>query len=138
MHHATDHIDVRTRGQGFYNVTDPIRSWLAQQKISSGLLTIWCQHTSASLVVQENADPDVRADLLDALRGLAPEDAAYRHAIEGPDDMPAHIRSMLTQVSLSIPIIEGHMALGTWQAIYLCEHRNAAQTRRLALHGMGT
>ncbi|HVY16777.1 MAG TPA: secondary thiamine-phosphate synthase enzyme YjbQ [Rhodopila sp.] len=137
MRQATRYLDVPTQGQGFHDVTGPIRSWVASQKIADGLLTIWCQHTSASLTVQENADPDVRADLLDALDRLAPEGGGYRHTIEGADDMPAHIRSMLTQVSLSIPIIGGGLTLGTWQAIYLIEHRRATQTRRLALHLLG-
>jgi len=137
MRQATRQIDIRTQGQGFYDVTDPIRSWIASSTLRTGLLTIWCQHTSASLIVQENADPDVRSDLLDALRRIAPEDTGYRHATEGPDDMPAHIRSALTQVSLSIPVIDAKPALGTWQAIYVCEHRDAPQTRHLVLHLLG-
>lgn len=137
MQQATHTIEVPTRGQRFYNVTAPIQAWVRSQGIGTGLLTIWCQHTSASLIVQENADPDVQADLLDALRRLAPEGAAYRHSTEGPDDMPAHIRSVLTQVSLSIPVVDARLTLGTWQAIYLCEHRTAPQRRRLTLHLLG-
>src|SRR4051812_14790626 len=122
MRQATRQLEVTTQGQGFYDVTIPIGSWVSSLTLRTGLLTIWCQHISASLVVQENADPDVRADLLDALRGLAPEDALYRHTTEGSDDMPAHIRSALTNVSLSIPVTDAKLALGIWQAIYLCEH----------------
>jgi secondary thiamine-phosphate synthase enzyme len=137
MRQATRQIEVATQGQGFYDVTGPIQSWVSSLTLRTGLLTIWCQHTSASLIVQENTDPDVRSDLLDALRRIAPEETRYRHATEGPDDMPAHIRSALTQVSLSIPVVDARPALGTWQAIYLCEHRDAPQTRRLVLHLIG-
>jgi secondary thiamine-phosphate synthase enzyme len=105
--------------------------------MTTALLTLWCQHTSASLLVQENADPDVQADLLTAFRRLAPEDAGYRHTTEGPDDMPAHIRTALTQVNLSIPVQNGATALGTWQGIYLFEHRDAPQVRRVVLHLLG-
>lgn len=102
-----------------------------------GLLTLFVRHTSASLTIQENADPSVRPDLLDALDRLAPRSHAYRHAQEGPDDMPAHIRSMLTDVSLQVPVSEGRMALGTWQGIYLLEHRDAPHRRQVVLHYLG-
>ena len=118
-------------------VTDPIRRWVDEQSLGSGLLTVWCRHTSASLLVQENADPDVRADLLAFFRRVVPENAGYRHQDEGPDDMPAHIKAALTQTQLSIPLIEGRLALGTWQGIYLFEHRTAPHRRELALHLLG-
>ena len=101
------------------------------------MLTLWCRHTSASLLVQENADPDVRADLLDAFAAIAPEHAAYRHSAEGPDDMPAHIRAALTPVQLTIPVGEGRLMLGIWQGIYLFEHRSAPHRREIVLHVVG-
>ena len=101
------------------------------------MLTLWCCHTSASLLVQENADPDVRADLLDAFAGIAPEAAAYRHSAEGPDDMPAHIRAALTPVQLTIPVGESRLVLGTWQGLYLFEHRDAPHRREIVLHLLG-
>src|ERR1700744_4405572 len=107
-------IPVPTTGQALYNVTAPVRAWVSGQGIDIGLLTLWCRHTSASLIVQENADPDVRADLLDFFRRVVPEDARYRHDAEGPDDMPAHIKAALTQTSLTIPIAHGQPTLGTW------------------------
>jgi secondary thiamine-phosphate synthase enzyme len=130
-------LQVHTDGQRLYNITDPVCRWVSTQRMTTALLTLWCQHTSASLVVQENADPDVQADLLTAFRRLAPENAGYRHTTEGPDDMPAHIRAALTQVNLSIPVENGVPVLGTWQAIYVFEHRDAPQTRRVALHLLG-
>jgi secondary thiamine-phosphate synthase enzyme len=102
-----------------------------------GLLTVFVQHTSASLTIQENADPDVQADLLDALAGLAPENAGYRHTVEGPDDMPAHIKALLTQTSLSIPVAAAAPLLGTWQAVYLIEHRTAPHRRDISLMFVG-
>ncbi|HQT77809.1 MAG: hypothetical protein B7Z80_10655 [Rhodospirillales bacterium 20-64-7] len=131
-------LTVETRGQALYDITKPVHAWTAQQGIRTGLLTLFCRHTSASLTIQENADPDVRADLIDFLRRLVPEDGRYRHSIEGPDDMPAHIKSVLTQASLSIPVQRGTPTLGTWQAIYLFEHRTAAQTRSIVLHLLGS
>jgi secondary thiamine-phosphate synthase enzyme len=131
-------MTVATRGRGLTDVTEPTRRWVAAQAIPTGLLTIWCRHTSASLIVQENADPDVRADLADFLARLAPDDPSlYRHTAEGPDDMPAHIRAALTAVQISIPVAEGRPVLGTWQAIYLCEHRAAPHRRELVLHLIG-
>jgi secondary thiamine-phosphate synthase enzyme len=107
-------------------------------RAADGLLTLFIRHTSASLTIQENADPDVLRDLADALDRFAPRKHPYRHDMEGPDDMPAHIRSMLTAASLSIPVVCGRLVLGTWQAIYLVEHRDAPHTREIALHYVGT
>jgi secondary thiamine-phosphate synthase enzyme len=132
---VTHRLEIRTRGKGLYPFTRDVAAWIASKKISTGLLTIFIQHTSASLVIQENADPDVTLDLADFFERLAPEnDARYRHSTEGPDDMPAHIRSALTQTSLSIPVIEGRMALGTWQGLYVFEHRSDPQRRSVVLH----
>ena len=131
-------VSVRTRGQGLYDVTPFVRGWLVGKDISTGLLTVFCRHTSASLIVQENADADVQRDLLTFFRRLVQEDRGlYRHLTEGPDDMPAHIRSALTLTQLSIPIGSGQLTLGTWQAIYLFEHRSGPQNRELALHVIG-
>lgn len=131
-------ISVPTRGKGLYSVTRSIAAWLAECGIRQGLLTLFIQHTSASLVVQENADPDVQGDLEKFFSRLVPEgDPLYDHTTEGPDDMPAHVRSALTQTSLSIPVVDGSMALGTWQGIYVFEHRAGAQRRQVMLHLMG-
>ncbi|WP_431266822.1 secondary thiamine-phosphate synthase enzyme YjbQ [Dankookia sp. P2] len=132
-------IEIVTRGRGLVAITDQICDWVTQQVIVTGLLTIWCRHTSASLLVQENASPDVRADLETFLARLVPDGCAgrYRHAEEGPDDMPAHIRSALTQTQLSIPVADGLPVLGTWQGIYLWEHRMAPHRRELVLHLLG-
>lgn len=132
MHHT---LEIRTRGKGLYPCTREVADWLASTKAETGLLTLFIQHTSAALVIQENADPDVVLDLADFFERLAPEsDPRYRHDTEGPDDMPAHIRSALTQTSLSIPVIGGRMALGTWQGIYVFEHRSGPQRRRVILY----
>ena len=138
MKQAIDTIRVATTGQGLYDITHPIRTWIGQQVIETGLLTVWCLHTSASLLVQENTDPDVRSDLLDFFRRVVPEGSHYRHDMEGPDDMPAHIKAALTQTSLSIPVQHGVPTLGTWQAVYLFEHRSERQSRGLTLHIIGT
>jgi len=130
---ATARLVVETRGQGFVEITGAARDALAQAGIAQGLMTAFCRHTSASLAIQENADPDVTRDLLDALDGLAPRTAPYRHGSEGPDDMPAHIRSMLTGPSVSIPIVAGALALGTWQGLYLVEHRDRPHRREVLL-----
>jgi secondary thiamine-phosphate synthase enzyme len=138
MRQATHRLAVSTRGQGLYDITREVEQWLGEQKIRTGLLTVFLQHTSASLTIQENADPDVIADLNDFLRRLVPEDnKQYRHTVEGPDDMPAHIRAALTMTQLSIPIVEGELALGTWQGIYVFEHRRHGHRRTLALHVAG-
>jgi len=131
VHHT---LEIRTRGKGLYPCTREVAAWVASTKSNTGLLTLFIQHTSASLVIQENADPDVVLDLADFFERLAPENYRYRHDTEGPDDMPAHIRSALTQTSLSIPVIGGRMALGTWQGIYVFEHRSGPQRRSVVLH----
>jgi secondary thiamine-phosphate synthase enzyme len=137
MQQALHTIHIETHGQALYDVSRPIRSWVRDQGIATGLLTVWCRHTSASLIVQENADPDVQADLLDFFRRTVPETARYRHTTEGPDDMPAHIKAALTQTSLAVPVQDGAPVLGTWQAIYLFEHRTEPQRRSIVLHLLG-
>ncbi len=137
MRQALHRIIVETIGQGFLDVTPALARWVADQRIGVGLLTVWCRHTSASLLVQENADPAVRADLQTFFRRLAPEAADYRHADEGPDDMPAHIRAAVLPTQLAVPIQDGRLTLGTWQAIYLVEHRRTPHRRELALHLIG-
>lgn len=135
MTQSTHQLRVQTRGKGFYEFTREIRAWLGDKKAGTGLLTVFCQHTSASLVIQENADPDVVADLSDFFARLVPEDTSlYRHTAEGPDDMTSHIRSALTQTQLSIPIHDGKLALGTWQGVYLFEHREHPHRRSIILH----
>jgi secondary thiamine-phosphate synthase enzyme len=134
-HHT---LEVATRGKGLYPFTHEVSKWIAAAGVADGLLTLFVQHTSASLVIQENADPDVVLDLADFFERLAPEgDRRYRHTTEGPDDMPAHIRAALTQTSLSIPVVDGRMTLGTWQGIYLFEHRSAAYRRSVVLQLLG-
>ncbi len=138
MRQATHVFRVETRGRGLIEITGAAADWLSGQGIATGLLTLFCRHTSASLTIQENASPDVRADLEAALERLAPEaPGLYQHADEGPDDMPAHIRAALTGASLSIPVIGGRMALGTWQGIFLFEHRRRPHRREVAAHVMG-
>lgn len=134
---ASHKLRVTTRGKGFVEITDDLRRWLRGISAGNGLLTVFVCHTSASLTIQENADPNVRRDLMTTLDRLAPEDALYTHAEEGLDDMPSHIKSMLTEVSLSIPVMDGRMALGTWQGIYLIEHRAAPHERNIALSFLG-
>jgi secondary thiamine-phosphate synthase enzyme len=128
---------VETEGPGFTEITEALSRWVFGTGVLNGLLTVFCRHTSASLLIQENADPDVRQDLLTALDRLAPREAGYVHSTEGPDDMPAHIRTMLSEVSLSIPVVEGQMVLGTWQGVYLAEHRDRPHTRDLIVHLIG-
>ena len=131
-------MHVATRGKGLYPVTPEIAHWIASTGIGTGLLTVFCQHTSASLLIQENADPDVVLDLASYFERLAPENhPSYRHTAEGSDDMPAHLRAALTATSLSIPVIGGKMALGVWQGVYLFEHRAAPHRRSIALHLSG-
>jgi secondary thiamine-phosphate synthase enzyme len=131
----THQIHIATHGKRLYDFTREIEKWLDGHKTQTGLLTVFCQHTSASLVIQENADPDVVADLADFMTRLVPEDARlYRHTAEGPDDMTSHIRSALTQTQLSIPIHNGKLALGTWQGVYLFEHREHPHRRSVVLH----
>ena len=134
---ASHQLRVKTRGKGFIEFTDDLRRWLRAISAAEGVLTVFVCHTSASLTIQENADPNVRRDLLDAFEILAPEDRPYTHAEEGPDDMPSHIKAMLSDVSLSIPVMEGKMTLGTWQGVYLIEHRAAPHERRIALSFIG-
>jgi len=131
----THRLEVRTKGKALYPFTPSVSAWLATTGIATGLLTLFLQHTSASLVIQENADPDVVLDLADFFERLAPEnDPRYRHRTEGPDDMPAHIRAALTQTHLSIPVLGGRLALGIWQGIYLFEHRADPQRRSVIAH----
>jgi len=119
-------------------ITAAVRDWIGKQEITTGLLTLFCRHTSASLVIQENADPNVRADLEAFFETIAPEDSKrYRHDTEGTDDMPAHLRTALTQTQLGIPIAEGELVLGTWQGIYLFEHRRIPHQREIVLHVIG-
>ena len=132
-----DRLEVATRGTGFTDITARLDRWIDEVAAVNGLLTVLLLHTSASLTIQENADPDVVLDLADALCGMAPEAAHYRHAREGADDMPAHIKTALTDVSLSIPVVGGRLDLGTWQGVFLIEHRRRAQRRRLSLHFIG-
>jgi secondary thiamine-phosphate synthase enzyme len=138
----THHLEIRTRGKGFYPFTREVAAFvsaaLASAKVETGLLTVFIQHTSASLVIQENADPDVVLDMADFFERLVPEDdPRYRHTLEGPDDMPSHIRAALTQTHLSVPVIGGRMALGIWQGIYVFEHRAMPQRRSVILHLSG-
>jgi secondary thiamine-phosphate synthase enzyme len=137
MLQAKGHISVGTRGKGLTEITPLVARWIEGQRIATGLLTLFCRHTSASLLIQENADPDVRTDLEAYFERIAPEDGSYVHDAEGPDDMPAHIRTALTAVNLSVPVEGGRTALGTWQGIYLFEHRRAPHRRDVALHLIG-
>jgi secondary thiamine-phosphate synthase enzyme len=141
MRQGSGFLAVRSRGPGLVDITEEVQRWLdAQpgQPIVTGLVTLFCTHTSASLLIQENASPAVRADIEAFFERLVPEDATlYKHDDEGPDDMPAHLRTVLTQVHLSVPVINGRLALGTWQAIYLFEHRRRPHERRVALHVLG-
>ena len=138
MRQASGSLSVRTRGRGLVDITEEVRRWLDAQSFVTGLVTLFCTHTSASLLIQENASPAVRADLEVFFERLVPEDATlYEHDDEGPDDMPAHLRAALTQVHLSIPVVDGRLGLGTWQAIYLFEHRRRPHERRIALHVLG-
>ncbi|WP_343526884.1 secondary thiamine-phosphate synthase enzyme YjbQ [Sphingomonas sp.] len=138
MRQATTLLSFDTHGQGLTEITRPVTRWVAEQGMDEGLLTLFCRHTSASLIIQENAAPEVKTDILAYFARLAPEDTrAYAHDDEGPDDMPAHLRAILTGVHLSIPLIGGRLALGTWQGIYLFEHRRAAHQRQIAIHMAG-
>ena len=146
MRQVTHSLQVATRGKGLYEITDQLERWLGAAGVRTGLLTVFVQHTSASLTIQENADPDVVHDLNAFFNRLVPEErtvdgnrdgSLYRHNVEGPDDMPAHIRAALTLTQLSIPVEGGHMALGTWQGVYVFEHRAAAHRRTVVLHLIG-
>lgn len=131
-------LRVATTGRRFSDITARIQQWLAEAGAASGVLTVFIRHTSASLVIQENTDPDVQADLADLLSDLAPEQRRWRHDLEGPDDMPAHAKSMLTSPSLSIPVLAGRAALGQWQAVYVAEHRSRPQEREVVLSFIGS
>ncbi|MBK8174279.1 MAG: YjbQ family protein [Rhodospirillales bacterium] len=138
LRQASGALKIHSEGQGLYDITRETLAWLAHQRATNGLLTLFCRHTSASLIVQENADPDVLRDLQSFFRRLVGEDRAlYRHTMEGDDDMPAHIRSALTAVQLSIPVAAGKLVLGAWQGIYLFEHRRGVLDRQIALHYLG-
>ena len=138
MKQVTHEFSVATRGKGLYNINAEIERWVEGQNIRQGLLTVFIRHTSASLVTQENADPDVLSDLNNFFSRLVPDgDPSYVHSSEGPDDMPAHIRSALTLTQLSIPVMGGQMTLGTWQDIYLFEHRAMPHRRKIVLHLLG-
>ncbi len=131
-------LTVPTRGKGLYPFTNQVHDWLSRQRVANGLLTAFIQHTSCSLVIQENADPDVTLDMRDFFERLLPEDdEGFPHTTEGPDDMTSHIRSALTHTSVSIPVISGRMALGTWQGLYVFEHRSRPHQRRVVVQIMG-
>ena len=134
----TREISVATRGKGLYEFTNEVERWLAGCSASTGLVTLFIRHTSASLTVQENADPDVVHDLRNFFERIAPEDnRLYKHTVEGPDDMPAHIRAALTATQLSVPVSGGRLVLGTWQGLYVFEHRSAPHRRNVVLHFIG-
>ena len=135
---ATTTIVIDTRGQGFTEITREVARFISEAKAKDGALFLFMRHTSASLVIQENADPDVRADLTIALDRLAPADAGWIHDVEGPDDMPAHIKTMLTDVSMHVPVIGGALALGTWQGVYVAEHRARPHRREIVLQFIGS
>jgi secondary thiamine-phosphate synthase enzyme len=138
MKQFTKRLEIKTKGKGLYEISDQVVAWVRETELKTGLLTAFIQHTSASLTIQENADPDVIADLNDHFARLAPEDnKLYRHTAEGPDDMPAHIRAALTDTQLSIPVVDGQPVLGTWQGIYVFEHRASPHRRKVVLHILG-
>lgn len=138
MKQAQSRLEIQTKGQNLYEITRPIAAFVADSEIDTGLVTVFCRHTSASLTIQENADPDVKTDLEGFFRRLVPENMDWLiHTLEGPDDMPAHIKSSLTDTSLGIPVANGAMLLGTWQGIYLFEHRSRPHLRQVVLHIVG-
>lgn len=137
MRQASHELTIATRGTGLVDITRDVADWQADTAIDTGLLTLFCRHTSASLLINENAAPAVRRDIERYFTRLAPESSAYEHDDEGPDDMPAHLKTALTQVSLSIPVVAGRMALGTWQGVYLFEHRAMPHRRHVMLHLIG-
>jgi secondary thiamine-phosphate synthase enzyme len=138
MRNVSGILKVRTPGRGLLEITGDVRAWLQARAVTTGLLTVFCRHTSASLLIQENAAPEVRSDLEAFFESIAPEDPRrYAHDDEGPDDMPAHLRTALTGVQLSVPIVAGQLALGTWQGIYVFEHRRRPHEREIALHLLG-
>jgi secondary thiamine-phosphate synthase enzyme len=135
---ATTQIVVETRGEAFTEITSDVARFIADANAKDGALFLFMRHTSASLVIQENADPDVRTDLASALDRLAPVDAGWIHDVEGPDDMPAHVKTMITGVSLHVPVIDGALALGTWQGVYVAEHRARSHRREIMLQFIGS
>jgi len=137
MKQAFGSLQVTAPRQGLHEITDSVVAWLEGQQVSRGLLTLFIRHTSASLLIQENAAPAARRDLERFLAEVAPESASYEHDEEVPDDMPAHLRAALTQTQLSIPLVDGQLALGTWQGIYLCDHRRRPSAREIVLHLIG-
>ena len=138
LRQSSGRLNVTAQHQGLYEITSDVAGWLASQDVSSGLLTLFCRHTSASLLIQENAAPAARRDVEAYFNRIAPEGSSlYEHNDEGPDDMPAHLRSALTQTQLAIPVADGRMALGTWQGIYLFEHRRGTFERQVVLHLIG-
>lgn len=137
MRQAAGTLERTTPGQGLHEITDEVRAWADRQEIRDGLLTLFCRHTSASLLIHENAAPAARRDTEAYFARIAPEDDRYEHDDEGPDDMPAHLRTALTQTHLAIPLIGGRLTLGTWQGIYLFEHRRRPHRREIALHLIG-
>ena len=135
---ATAKILVETRGAGFTDITSDVARFIADANAKDGALLLFMRHTSASLVIQENADPDVRTDLTSALNRIAPADAGWIHDVEGPDDMPAHVKTMLTAVSLHVPVLDGALALGTWQGVYVAEYRARPHRREIMLQFIGS
>ncbi len=137
LRQAITRISTQTRGREMTDVTSAIDGWLRSLDAREGLVTIFLRHTSASLTIQENASPEVRPDLVDALDRLAPRDRNWRHDLEGPDDMPAHVKTTLTGVSLAVPVLDGRLDLGTWQSVYVLEHRDRGHRREITLHFLG-
>jgi len=138
MRQASTALELQTSGQRLYEITREVARWVADQDMEDGLLTLFCRHTSASLLIQENAAPEVKDDIIAFFGRIAPEDRTlYEHDDEGPDDMPAHLKTALTQVSLTIPLVNGRLVLGTWQGIYLFEHRHRPHRRSVVLHLLG-
>jgi secondary thiamine-phosphate synthase enzyme len=135
---VTSVLTIETTGEGFVDFSDEVRTFVAESGIVAGMVTLFVRHTSASLTIQENADPAVLQDLITLLHRLAPRDGGWIHDAEGPDDMPAHIRTMLTATSLQVPVVGGRLALGTWQGIYLIEHRARPHRREVVLSAIGT
>jgi secondary thiamine-phosphate synthase enzyme len=138
MKQSIRHLSVETTGRGLFEMTSQLQGWVGEQLVQTGMLTVFCQHTSASLLIQENADPSVQRDIGAYFERIAPEDPhRYEHATEGADDMPAHLRAALTEIHLAIPVERGQLALGTWQGVYLFEHRLRPQRRNVVLHLIG-
>ena len=137
MQQVTHKLSVDTNGPGLYEITGAVSDWCRKQRMDEGLLTLFIRHTSASLTIQENADPDVCHDLQDFFTRIAPRNGPYRHSAEGADDMPAHIKTALTQTHLAIPLQQGRLVLGTWQGIFVFEHRDRRHSRQVVMHLMG-